>query len=575
MPRRFLNQAERERLSQFPADIADDTCTACRRKCELAVYFTLTPTDMEAIELLRVPHMRLGFALLVGTLRYLGFFPVNLTEVPEAVLKYLADQVSVPVESMTAYWDWPENRRRHIGQVMAHLGFRRPEEADLSALAAWLVDRALQNERPSHLLQLACERLYQNRLVRPGLTRLEEMIAEVRQQAWQVTVTALVGPLSEADKQQLAEILQPMPGTGVTPLSWLRRSAEGYSARDILDTLAKLAYVRQWPLLDWKLGPLPRSRHQFLARLARHNSNQGLQRRQPATQRQAILVAFLLWTHETLIDEVVDLFDRCLADLLRKSQRDLREYHLAHRTQLDQLVTYFEAITDVLVDSEVEDDAVRAAIYRRIPEAELRIALALTRQMRVGGRAINELDFFDRRYSYLRHAERAPQFLAALTFQSQDADDDLLTAVTLLRNLNAQDKPSPTRLSNDVPVGFLPRRWQVRIFDSTGDVKRRAYEQGVLLVLRDALRSGQIWVEDSRRYAPVERYLIPEAQWADLRATYSDLVGVPTDGTTYLTAKQEELETRLARFDAALPKAAGVRLERAAGNLSAGAGRTC
>ena len=40
MPRRFLSQAERERLSQFPTDVSEN---------DLIVYFSLTTADKEAI----------------------------------------------------------------------------------------------------------------------------------------------------------------------------------------------------------------------------------------------------------------------------------------------------------------------------------------------------------------------------------------------------------------------------------------------------------------------------------------------------------------------------------------------
>lgn len=283
MPRRFLSPAERERLSQFPLEISDN---------DLIVYFTLTPADIAAIQQQRTAHTQLGFALLLGTLRYLGFFPTQLDGLPEAVVTYLAQQVAVPVESLSVYLARAENRREQFDPVMQHLGFRRPTSTDQADLTEWLGERALENERPAGLLQLACERLYQLRLVRPAVTTLEEGVAEARQQAWTKTVRVLVDPLPAEQKRRLADLLEPMAESPLTPLTWLRRSARGYSATDILDTLAKLVYVRRWPVTDWAVLALPSSRLKFLAQLARHTSNQGLQRKKPVTHRQATLVAF-------------------------------------------------------------------------------------------------------------------------------------------------------------------------------------------------------------------------------------------------------------------------------------------
>jgi hypothetical protein len=83
MPRRFLSQAERERLSQFPTDVSEN---------DLIVYFSLTTADKEAIFEQRTSHTQLGFALLLCVLRYLGFFPTELGQVPEGVVGYVAHQ---------------------------------------------------------------------------------------------------------------------------------------------------------------------------------------------------------------------------------------------------------------------------------------------------------------------------------------------------------------------------------------------------------------------------------------------------------------------------------------------------
>ena len=68
-------------------------------------------------------------------------------------------------------------------------------------------------------------------------------------------------------------------------------------------------------------------------------------------------------------------------------------------------------------------------------------------------------------------------------------------------------------------------------------------------------------MEGSRRYANLDSYLIPDERWPELRAVFCDLVGIPTDGTVQLAAKQKTLEEQLARFDKQLPKYGHVRLE--------------
>ena len=79
MPRRFLSQAERTRLSQFPSEISESDCV---------VYFTLTPADLELVGQRRKDENHLGFALLLCALWYLGYFPADIQKSPEHIVTY-------------------------------------------------------------------------------------------------------------------------------------------------------------------------------------------------------------------------------------------------------------------------------------------------------------------------------------------------------------------------------------------------------------------------------------------------------------------------------------------------------
>ena len=81
MPVRFLTDADRERLSQFPPEIPLE---------DLHTYFALSAADLVQVQTQRGDHQQLGFALQLGTLRYLGFCPDDLTTAPAALVQYVA-----------------------------------------------------------------------------------------------------------------------------------------------------------------------------------------------------------------------------------------------------------------------------------------------------------------------------------------------------------------------------------------------------------------------------------------------------------------------------------------------------
>ena len=80
MPQRFLTRAERERLRRFPLHVG--------RK-DVVTHFTLTQRDLTEIRNRTGDHNRLGFAMQLCALRYLGFCPDDLTSAPADVVLYV------------------------------------------------------------------------------------------------------------------------------------------------------------------------------------------------------------------------------------------------------------------------------------------------------------------------------------------------------------------------------------------------------------------------------------------------------------------------------------------------------
>jgi TnpA family transposase len=552
MPGRFFTDAERERLDRFPEELPPE---------DLAAHFTLTASDHSVVRRRRGDHSRLGFALQLCALRYLGFAPDALTTAPPAALAFLARQldVSVPpgatagvaLREVLAAYDRDHTRTDHLGEILKHLGFRDATDHDLAALSTWLLERALEHDKPSLLFQLACERLREQRVVRPGVTRLERLVVAVRERAQEETYRRLAPFLSTERCTALDALLTPDAASGRTPLAWLRRGATAATPRAILVELEKLAFTRATGAAAWDLvavGGLTPNRVKFLAQVGKRSTNQALQRTAPA-RRYPILLAFLRQMVEELTDEVIDLFDRCLGQAYSRAGRELDEFRRSVARATNEKVILFRDLGRLVLDPAVADQHLRAAIARRLPLDKLRTAVEECDRL-VRPLDDNYFDLLADRYGYLR--QFTPALLAACTFRSTVADDPLLDAVALLRRLNEEERRGIPR---DAPLGFVPPKWKPYVVSGRGRrrrIDRRYYELCALTELRSALRAGDVWLVGSRRYADPDSYLIAHERWPAMRAEACRLMQAPPDGAQRLHERQQELEDLLARFDARL-----------------------
>src|SRR4051812_22825530 len=131
MPSRFLSDDQRARYGRYAGDPNAE---------QLARHFHLDAADRELVGGMRGAHNRLGFAVQLGTARFLGAFLDHPAQTPPAVITAMARQLgesSAPC--LDAYRDGRQ-RWRHALAIREHYGFRNLEEDTAAGfrLTRWL-----------------------------------------------------------------------------------------------------------------------------------------------------------------------------------------------------------------------------------------------------------------------------------------------------------------------------------------------------------------------------------------------------------------------------------------------------
>ncbi len=144
--------------------------------------------------------------------------------------------------------------------------------------------------------------------------------------------------------------------------------------------------------------------------------------------------------------------------------------------------------------------------------------------------------------SYATLRRYAPEFLAVLKLRAAPAAKDVLDAIEVLRGMNSDNA---RKVPADAPTEFIKPRWQKLVMTDTG-IDRRYYELCALSEMKNALRSGDIWVQGSRQFKDFEDYLVPPAKFASLKQASELPLAVATDCNRYLNDRLTLLETQLA-----------------------------
>src|SRR5271165_6281486 len=400
----------------------------------------------------------------------------------------------------------------------------------------------MEHDLPSLLFRLACEHLRASQVVRPGVVTLSERVAAARAKAERETYDRLAHLLTDTRCSELDGLLVTDAEIGMAQLRWLNTGPVEASAAAVKTEVAKLLFLRGLDAHTLDLSVLPAERRRFLASVGRRSSMAKLARREPH-RRYPIVLTVLAQSAVDVLDEVVQLFDQAVSARESRAKHKLAD-HLAERAKRSEdKLAIAEQVLPVLADPAVADEQVGGLLRERIGMGRLRAALAEPATSLLP-RDHGHLAQLASSYGYLR--QFTSQVLEAITFASRPAAAELLEAVAVLRSLNATGARSAPA---EAPNGFVPARWRGYLDDAlaAGDATayRRYWELIVLLCLRDALRSGDVYVPGSRRYANPMAYLIPPEAWPARRAEFCRLVDVSADASAALDRKKVDLDEAL------------------------------
>jgi hypothetical protein len=153
-------------------------------RAELEKLFFLDDADKDEVAKRRGDHNRLGFALQLATVRYLGTFLADPLDVPSEVVNYVSQQLRVPDPScVKRYTRRAKTPLEHTWEIRDRYCLRDFAEAEAD-LEAWADARAwTTGDGPKAIFNNAVGWLWERNVLLPGVTRLARLVARVRDEA--------------------------------------------------------------------------------------------------------------------------------------------------------------------------------------------------------------------------------------------------------------------------------------------------------------------------------------------------------------------------------------------------------
>ncbi|HQR40224.1 MAG TPA: Tn3 family transposase, partial [Blastocatellia bacterium] len=531
MPRRtVLTAAERASLFVLPDS-----------SVEMARLFAFGDSDVSAICRRRGDANRLGFAVQMCLLRYPGTGLLANAGPSTRLVEWVGRQFDIDPRTWARYAGRDATRREHLLELREYLGLRSIGAAERRRLVTAVADVALRTDKGVVLARHALDVLRREHIIVPTIAVVERVCAEAVTRANRRIYTTLSKPLTDLHRDILELLLRGKSKKNVTWLTWLRQPPLKTNSRQMIEHIKRLKVLQA---IDLPAG-IERSVHQNrLLNIAREGAQMtpaNLTHLEPE-RRYATLVAMLVEATATVTDEIVDLHDRILGKLFNAARNRHQQQFQQSGKAINEKVNLFSKIGLALVRARERGEDPYDAIESVIPWKDFAESVLEAEEL-AQPEGFDYLHRIGDNYATIRRY--APDLLDVLKLRATPAAQGLLDALDILRTMNAD---GARKVPPDAPTDFIKRRWHSVVVENDS-IDRRYYELCVLAEMRNALRSGDIWVEGSRQFKAFDEYLVPAASFADLKDADSLEVAIATDRDAYPDDRLEMLERQLARVN--------------------------
>ncbi len=525
----FLTKEQKAQYGQFCGEPND---------IQLIRYFHLDEADKALITNRRGNQNKLGFALHLTTVRFLGTFLSNLSVTPINVQYFVAKQLSITdLGVLTNYAQRETTKREHTALIRQHYGYHEFNHFPWSfRLSRLLYTRTwLNNERPSMIFDFATAWLIQNKILLPGVSTLTRLIAEIRERTTNKLWKRLASLPSEAQKEKLEALLLIPEGERTSQFDYFRKGPVRISSPAFILAVERFQQLKRFNIQSLNFNHIPPVRLKSLARYAGTISVYKIAR-MPKNKRIALLVAFVKSFEILALDDAIDILDLLLTEITNEAKRIDQKKRLRTLKDLDQSALQLAAICSLILDEKTEDSELRARIYQKISKTQLAQSIE---QVNAIARPSNEGFQTEMLEQYSRVKRLLPRLFNDIKIQAAPAG--LITHEAFLYLANRVS--SRKQILDDPPLGIISKPWKKLVFDEQGRITKKGYTLCFLDKLQDSLRRRDVYIENSDRWGDPRAKLLQDNDWQSNRIKIYRSLGhhiQPDEAIAHLTSQLDK-----------------------------------
>ena len=514
--------SERQRSALF--DLATDQANMLR-------HYTLADDDLEHIQSRRRPENRIGFALQLCALRYPGRLLSNGEIIPDQMLQFVGAQLGITGDDLLPYAERRQTRQQHLEVLRSIYRYKMFTGQGARSLKDWLESQAETARSNEDLARRFVEECRRIQIVLPAITSIERLCADALVAAERRIEARIVDRLASELQEQLDALLTEDVDGRLSRFIWLRQFDVGNNSADANRLLDRLEFLQELEMPSDLFDDIPLHRVSRLRRQGERYFTDGLKDITSDRRLAVVAVCAVEWK-SAIADAIVETHDRIVGKTWREANKLCDARFADSKAALQSTLKGFSSLGTGLIEAHGDGVPLEGAITSIGGWAALEHLVAtatlLTDTMAAEPMAHVSLGFH-------RFRRYAPRMIELLDMKSAPVCEPLLKAA---------ESVGDGKTTTHRPTNFLRQnsKWHRHLQAQESD-DFKLWEVAVLSHMRDAFRSGDIWLPHSRRYADVKDALVPLAAVQN-----TPRLSVPYEPTEWLDDRKSRMTEGLDRL---------------------------
>lgn len=198
-------------------------------------------------------------------------------------------------------------------------------------------------------------------------------MGQARSAASQTTFERLAPFLNE-ERRKFLDSLLTTGDASVSRLAWLQHTPKSNKTGAIVETLAKIAFLKEQGVSAWNLGVVNFNRRKWLARKGAKARVNNLRHLNGET-RYPQLAAFAEEALYTFTDALLDMFDARLWELHGECRREFKNDRLAATQTINETMYVLRVLARLYLNASPNDTSLGSEVQDELTDNAVRLAL--------------------------------------------------------------------------------------------------------------------------------------------------------------------------------------------------------